>query len=551
MSRVWLCFLLLSALLVATTAQADDLAYSDVDRATVRVLAMGSVDIHEVEHEDVKYPVAVPIAGHGSGVMISSDGLILTAEHVIEDARSIAVLIPGMNRALPAVVIQEDEDHDYALIRVLGSFTQVASLADAGEPLAVRQTVFAIGYPLDARRTDPQSTQGIVSGVLPSGELQLGMTVNPGNSGGPVIDQSGKIRGIVVARSRLDQGAVGLAYAVPNSTFSAAVLQHQNTPLSAENDAKLRGDAAQLSAELTTLLSQYGLDVLKASLSAGKLDLDPVLRRTLSKASSGKRKSADGLLLSAAMYWNQSLVLKARGNTTWRKAREVSIKLARQAAELEPRITKDSKFVRLALSKRAGENTFGSFGSAPSSGDNMDDTSMDVVGAAGDDAPSGETGRRKKRRGQGFLGASVGYLSYEQHVEASTVTGTVLGVKAGYRQDVGASSWLLGGRLGFGSGAEIEVCGPSDGPGACRSTDGDAALIGLFGGGRFANILYVGLLIDQFLVEESSGTFFGVEAGLIGDVGSFSIELMVGAAVGQLEESGTIETISLGASYRL
>ncbi|MGE0322829.1 MAG: hypothetical protein AB7S68_11020, partial [Polyangiaceae bacterium] len=73
MTRYSLAALVLAACVLATLpAAADVLTYSDSDRATVRVLALGPVDIEEVEHDKVKYPVAIPLAGHGSGVLIGA-----------------------------------------------------------------------------------------------------------------------------------------------------------------------------------------------------------------------------------------------------------------------------------------------------------------------------------------------------------------------------------------------------------------------------------------------------------------------------------------------
>ncbi|MCB9585223.1 MAG: trypsin-like peptidase domain-containing protein [Polyangiaceae bacterium] len=526
MTRLSLAALVLFACVLATLpAAADDLAYSDIDRATVRVLALGTVDIEEVEHKQVKYPVAIPLAGHGSGVLVGADGLILTAEHVVADSRAIAVMIPGYPKALPAVVVYENEDHDVALVRVLGTYTQVAKLADPSDVLAVRQTVFAIGYPLDAKRTDPQSTQGIVSGKLPDGALQLGMTVNPGNSGGPVVDEQGLVRGIVIARSRLDQGAVGLAYAVPLGNIVGPVSQQENTPLSTEKDTYLRTDAAQLSAELTTAMSQYGLEVLEASLSGGSLDLDPKLRKTLNEASYGEHASIDGRLMSAAMYWNQSLVQQARGKSVWRKSRQYAVKLAKEAVKLEPKLKKESKFISVVLAGDPGDGTFHPFANTtpvPSSGGNMDTLSRFDSGPTTfpDDEPKDK--KPSKTKG-GYFDFEVGYANTKRSDNAKGASDYFGGGFGYWTGD--KARFKVGGVLRRHSGTTYTQCqtvttGYGFSGDRCESGSLATTLVGATVGLGIERYFAVGLGLDYISVtdsgvaEDESGVAFELDAGL-------------------------------------
>lgn len=514
MARAFLLLALASLLLTSFPAAADDLTYSDIDRATVRVLALGPVDVEEVEHDKVKYPVAVPLAGHGSGVLVGGAGLILTAEHVVAESRAIAVMIPGYPKALPAVVVYENEDHDVALIRVLGNYTQVAKLADPADALAVRQTVFAIGYPLDARRTDPQSTQGIVSGKLPDGALQLGMTVNPGNSGGPVVDEAGLVRGIVIARSRLDEGAVGLAYAVPLSNIVGPVSQQENTPLSTERDAYLRTDAAQLSADLTTAMSQYGLEVLQASLSGGSLDLDPKLRKTLNKASYGEEASVDGRLMSAAMYWNQSLVQQARGKSVWRKSRAYAVKLAREAVKLEPRLKKESKFISVVLKSNPGDGRFQPGTDAPPSeggGENMDSRSRFDTGPTDFPEPP-PTPEKKGKANGGYLEGAYGYGLVSRSASESG-SADYFSLATGYWRRIGEARLKIGAFYRRHGDTEFEV--------PCDEFADDCAKgvisVQTFGAQvALVPMKYVSFGLGMTLVdtEHTDGAGFEVDAGL-------------------------------------
>ncbi|MBK7775669.1 MAG: serine protease [Sandaracinaceae bacterium] len=91
--------------------------------------------------------------------------------------------------------------------------------------LRTRQPVFTVGYPLDASRRQAQSSRGIVGGVRDDGQVQLDMDVNPGNSGGPVIDEADQVVGMLVARGDVASGVQGVAVAVPLVTLHDALAQ--------------------------------------------------------------------------------------------------------------------------------------------------------------------------------------------------------------------------------------------------------------------------------------------------------------------------------------
>ncbi|MCG8555081.1 MAG: serine protease [Proteobacteria bacterium] len=198
-------------------ASAQPLTYGAVDKATVRVFVVKrSVDTQRVPSQDgSERTVAVPVVSHGSGVLVNRHGLVLTAYHVIEGASIISVQQPEMSHALPARVVHASPEHDFAFLLAPGRFEHHAALPTRTRSMRVREPVHALGYPIDAALEHPLSSPGIVAGALSNGNMQLGMSLNPGNSGGPLIDRNENLVGIVIARGDPSQGVLGLGVALP------------------------------------------------------------------------------------------------------------------------------------------------------------------------------------------------------------------------------------------------------------------------------------------------------------------------------------------------
>ncbi|MFO1352688.1 MAG: DegQ family serine endoprotease [Gammaproteobacteria bacterium] len=155
--------------------------------------------------------------GQGSGFIISPDGYVLTNTHVVADADEVLVRLTD-RREFKAKVIGSDERADVALLKIDGSGLPTVSLGDSGS-LKVGDWVLAIGSPFGF---DYSATQGIVSAVgrsLPDGTyvpfIQTDAAVNPGNSGGPLFDLSGKVVGINSQIFSRSGGYMGLSFAIP------------------------------------------------------------------------------------------------------------------------------------------------------------------------------------------------------------------------------------------------------------------------------------------------------------------------------------------------
>ena len=156
------------------------------------------------------------LTGSGSGFVFSSDGLILTNAHVLENADRLNVSLLDGNE-FSGELVGTDQDTDVAIIKVFGTGYTPVKLGNSGE-LKIGQLVIAIGNPLGYQHS---VSVGVLSGVgrtmrTPGGQLiddilQSDAAMNPGNSGGPMIDTNGEVIGINTA---IIQSAQGLSFSI-------------------------------------------------------------------------------------------------------------------------------------------------------------------------------------------------------------------------------------------------------------------------------------------------------------------------------------------------
>jgi S1-C subfamily serine protease len=158
--------------------------------------------------------------GAGSGVVITPDGYLLTNQHVVNGARHVRVAFVD-GRGVDAEVVGEDEATDLAVVRALASGLPSATLS-AGDPLRVGQLAIAVGNPYGFQST---VSAGVVSalgralrsrrGRLIEDIVQHTAPLNPGNSGGPLVDARGRVVGINTAIIAVAQG---IGFSVPAPT---------------------------------------------------------------------------------------------------------------------------------------------------------------------------------------------------------------------------------------------------------------------------------------------------------------------------------------------
>ncbi len=173
------------------------------------------------------------VSGTGSGIILTSGGLILTNDHVIADGGTLSVLLQD-GRTLDATIVQEDPSKDLAVIKVDATGLTAAQIGDSSA-IQVGEGVLAIGSPLGTYTETV--TKGIVSATARqitvrsdltgrpttlTNLIQTDAAINPGNSGGPIVDESGKVIGIATATST---AANGLGFAIPINDAKSIISQ--------------------------------------------------------------------------------------------------------------------------------------------------------------------------------------------------------------------------------------------------------------------------------------------------------------------------------------
>jgi serine protease Do len=175
-------------------------------------------------------PRAMPSRGMGSGFIVSPDGYIVTNAHVVDGASEVTVKLSD-RREFTAKVIGADKRTDIALIKIDGKNLPALDLSNPA-PARQGEWVIAIGSPFGFENS---VSAGIVSGVhraLPGGQMtpfiQTDVAVNPGNSGGPLLNSAGQVVGVNSQIYSRSGGYMGLSFAIP-ADVAANVAQQLKT----------------------------------------------------------------------------------------------------------------------------------------------------------------------------------------------------------------------------------------------------------------------------------------------------------------------------------
>ncbi|MDQ6767149.1 MAG: trypsin-like peptidase domain-containing protein [Candidatus Eremiobacteraeota bacterium] len=258
--------------MIVEEVQALD-AYSQAVVRAVDVIgpAVVSVGMARRAPERLRRRGLEELKGAGSGLVIAPDGYVLTNSHVVTSADRIEVRFPD-GREMPARMVGDDPHSDLAVLRVPESGLPSAELGDSSQ-LRVGQLVIAIGNPMGFQAT---VTAGVLSalgrtlrsntGRLIEGVIQTDAALNPGNSGGPLVDFRGNVIGINTA---IWEGSQGICFAIPVTT--AKLVASQLISFGAVRRAYL-GVILQMTGVDRRLVNRHHLDAAQAALVT---DVDP------------------------------------------------------------------------------------------------------------------------------------------------------------------------------------------------------------------------------------------------------------------------------------
>lgn len=211
------------------TPQSDTRLALEFSDALVQISAEAAPGVVQVRTLGSSRRGGLRTLQEGSGVIVSEDGIVVTNNHVVEGGKEYRVLLThGVRRK--ATLLARDPDADLAVLRIIpepgdGDFHALS--LDAPAP-AVGQVVLSLGNPMGLGHS---VTSGIVCGLgrsdldlnIYEDFIQTDCVVNPGSSGGPLIDLSGRVVGITTAVGLKSNGDAGIAFAIPSSMVRKVV----------------------------------------------------------------------------------------------------------------------------------------------------------------------------------------------------------------------------------------------------------------------------------------------------------------------------------------
>ena len=273
----------------ATAPATQPVAAKGLSARQIYDQAAGSVAYITAQIQDASQsPFGMPQSGTatGSGFVIDSKGLIVTNAHVVDGATSITVKV-GDGKTQKATLVGKDESTDIALMKIdpSGQTLKPLQLADSST-VHVGDATYAIGNPFGLDRT---LTTGVVSALQrqiqsPNGYsidnvIQTDAALNPGNSGGPLLDAAGRVIGVnsQIESSSSGQdgegGNVGIGFAVPSNTVKRVVEQLESS--GHVSHAWLGVSTTDAANEQGAVVRQVisGGPAAKAGLSAGQGDI--------------------------------------------------------------------------------------------------------------------------------------------------------------------------------------------------------------------------------------------------------------------------------------
>lgn len=252
----------------------------------------------------------------GSGVILDSDGYIVTNAHVVEGSQRVQVVLPPQNRSgqssilrtggrlVGAQIVNIDRETDLAVIKVQVNDLPALELADS-DLLRQGQLVFAFGSPLGLNNS---VTMGVISSVArqlesesPMIYVQTDAPINPGNSGGPLVDVRGRVIGINTLILSQSGGSDGIGFAAPSNIVRTVFEQIR------DKGRVIRGDIGVYAQTINPILAQaLGLPTISGTILGDVYPESPAELAGLKAGdivlSLGKKRMENGRQLTVNLY---------------------------------------------------------------------------------------------------------------------------------------------------------------------------------------------------------------------------------------------------------
>ena len=225
---------LIGVFAILNPSSSDDSTTAPITATTTTLPAPEPADVYEAILPSLVFVRTESASnfGVGSGVVVNADGQILTAHHVVDGAVTIKVTFADGTESA-ARIVNADRVHDIALLESdIGPEVIVPAVLGSSDALRIGDEAYPAGNPLGFSGS---FTAGVISGLNRSieredgagaldGLIQFDGAVNPGSSGGPLLNANGQVIGIVTALANPTDQAffIGIGFAIPISTASGA-----------------------------------------------------------------------------------------------------------------------------------------------------------------------------------------------------------------------------------------------------------------------------------------------------------------------------------------
>lgn len=212
------------SLLIVLTFPVISYGYSQDEQTTIMIYEQVSPSIVNID-ADISEGVS-----SGTGCVIDSNGIILTSKHVIEGFKDLKITLPDGKSYAGEIIKTNSSNDDFVLIKINpdNNSLQPITLGDSSN-VKVGQKVLAIGNPFGFNRT---LTTGIVSRVdKKRNKIQTDAAINPGSSGGPLLNFNGEVIGINQSIYNPDNNKsnIGIGFAIPVNTAKVFIKEVQGT----------------------------------------------------------------------------------------------------------------------------------------------------------------------------------------------------------------------------------------------------------------------------------------------------------------------------------